>query len=189
MPKKRTDDFDKLPIAEQQEEIDRFYIRKAVRKANRQLAKDVAAWVTDLTPEIRDEFMELFEAAGHEGEYHETPQATTQDRVMILAARLTNIIKRLEDTPLDYSGALELSYVYQRIEMAINKLAATARGTMADAIRMYRQIGEIIRKKVYVETGHYPEDFPLPRGRMTGLEKPDQFKLRDHQPRLFVDEE
>jgi hypothetical protein len=129
--------------------------------------------------------MELFEAAGHEGEYHETPKDTTHNRVMALAAELSNILKRLDDTPLDYSGALELSYAYQRIEMAIGRLKREPRGTMKEAIDMYRTIGEAIRLKVFAETGHYPEDFPIPRGRITGREKSDQFKLRDHQPPLF----
>ena len=57
---------------------------------------------------------------------------------------------------------------------------------MADAIDLYRQVGEVIRQKVYDELGHWPEEFPVPRGRITGDEEPSQFKLRDHQPPLML---
>lgn len=184
MPKKRTDGFHLLTIEEQQAIIDRFKRRGDVRAANRKLARAVLAWITD-RPDNDAEFMMLFEDAGHAGEYHEDPSDTTRNRVFSQTAELPNILKRLEDTPLDYSGAIELSYVYERIMMITNKLESEARGTMADAILLYRQVGEIIRQKVFTETGHFPEEFPFPRGRITGRENPEQFKLSDHQPPLF----
>jgi len=184
MPRKRTNGFEKMPIAQQQEVIDRFKYRGDVREANKKLAKQVLTWLTNRPEDIR-EFMELFEAAGHAGEYHEDPSDTTQNRVMAQAAELQNILKRLEDTPLDYSGVIELSYVYDRILMMMETLDNEPRGTMERAIELYRTVGEAIRRKVFNETGHYPEEFPIPRGRITGREKSDQFKVRDHQPPLF----
>ncbi|MBA3825425.1 MAG: hypothetical protein H0X24_16195 [Ktedonobacterales bacterium] len=184
MPKKRTQDFHLLPIEEQQERIARFLTRKDVRVANRELAKLVLEWL--LVRSISDqEFMEMFEAAGHEGEYHEKPNITTGRRVFLQAAELPNIVKRLEDTPLDYMGALELKFVLERIMMMIEWLQTSERGLMEDAIALYQKAGEVIRQKVFTETGHYPEQFPMPHGRITGSETSKQFQLTDHQPPLF----
>ena len=184
MPKKRTDGFHLMSIEQQQEVIQRFKNRKNVRDANRKLAKQVLSWVTD-RPDDDKEFMMLFEGAGHQGEYHEDPSDTTSNRVLPQATELPNLLKRLEDTPLDYSGAIELSYVWERIVLIIDALANEPRGTMQNAIDLYRKTGNAIRQKVFSETGHYPEEFPIPRGRITGREKPDQFKVTDHQPPLF----
>lgn len=184
MPKKRTQDFQKLTVAEQQAIIERFRGRKDVRDANRKLAKLVLSWVVD-HPLSNQEFMEQFEAAGHESEYHEDPSVTTRIRAMPQALELPNILKRLEDTPLDYMGSIELSFVYERILMMIDALENEPRGTMMEAIALYRVVGDSIRQKVFTETGHYPEEFPVPRGRITGSEEPSQFKLTDHQPQLF----
>lgn len=188
MPKKRTSNFKKLTIAQQQEIIDRFQSRKEVRAKNAELAALVLSWVLD-TPVDVSAFMELFESAGHRGAYHENPGETTRERVLRQAASLPNITKRLDDTPLDYSGALELSYIYERIQEMIDTLEDAPRGTTEDAIELYRQVGERIRVKVYAETGHYPEEFPFPSGKITGEEEPTQFKLVDHQPQLFGEEE
>jgi len=81
MPKKRAHHFQELTIPEQQALIARFHGRKDVRAANRKLAKLVLSWILD-HPISNQEFMELFEAAGHEGEYHERPHQTTSDRVL-----------------------------------------------------------------------------------------------------------
>jgi hypothetical protein len=188
MPRKRTGRFANLPVPQQQDEIDRFHERKRVRDANRELSKLVLSWVMDLPPDaemLEHEFMMLFEDAGHLGEYHQDPTDTTYGRVIKLAAMFPNILQRLRDTPLDYMGAIELSYVYERIMAITAKLKGKPRGTMADAIRMYQEVGEIIRQRVFIETGHYPEEFPIPYGKMTGKESAKQFKLRDHQPRLI----
>jgi len=158
--------------------------RKNVRDANRKLAKLVLAWVLD-HPISDQEFMEQFEVSGHKSEYHENPIDSTSRMVMPQALELPNILKRLEDTPLDYMGALELSYVYERIQTIIAMLGTTPRGTMEDAIDLYARAGGAIRQKVYTETGHYPEEFLTPRGRITGSEEPSQFKVADHQPKLF----
>ena len=184
MPKQRTDSFHLMSIEQQQEIIQRFKNRKNVRDANRKLAKQVLSWVTD-RPDDDKEFMMLFEGAGHQGEYHEDPSDTTSNRVMAQVSELPNFLKRLGDTPLDYSGAIELSYAYERILSMEEKLENEPRGTMQEAVDLYRKIGNAIRQKVFIETGHYPEEFPIPRGRITGREKPDQFKVTDHQPPLF----
>ncbi len=184
MPKKRTQDFQKLTIAEQQAVIDRFRARKDVRDANRKLAKLVLSWVLD-RPISDQEFMEMFEAAGHEGEYHEKPNIMTGRRVFPQATELLNIVKRLEDAPLDYMGAIELGFVYERIMMMIDEIETTPGKTMEEAITLYRVVGGAIRERVFTETGHYPEQFPMPRGRITGNEEPSQFKLSDHQPTMF----
>ncbi len=144
----------------------------------------VLAWVTD-RPDDDVEFMMLFEDAGHKGEYHEDPNETTSKRVLSQGSELPNILQRLKDTPLDYSGVIELSYVYERILAMIAALADEPRGSRQDAIDLYRRIGEAIRQKVFMETGHYPEEFPVPRGRITGNEKPSQFQLMDYQPPLM----
>ncbi len=187
MPKKRTDNFQLMTIEQQQEVIERFKSRKNVRDANRDLAKLVLAWVID-QPIDTHKFLEIFHANGHAGEYHEVPKDTTQARVIPQAAELPNIIKRLADTPLDYMGAVELSYVYLRIQQMIALLASLPRGTPQQAIDLYKLVGENIRQKVYTETGHYPEEFPVPYGRMTGDESAKQFTLSDHQPKLFEEE-
>jgi hypothetical protein len=184
MPGNRTHHFQELTIPEQQALIARFHGRKDVRDANRKLAKLVLSWIVD-HPISNQEFMELFEVAGHKSEYHENPTDTTSRKVMPQATELPNILKRLEDTPLDYMGVIELNFVYERIQKIIATLTEAPRGTMQQAIDLYEFAGEAIRQKVYIETGHYPEEFPTPRGRITGSEKPSQFKLTDHQPPLF----
>ena len=184
MPKKRTDGFHKLTVDQQQEVIERFKGRKEVRAANNQLATLVLNWITggDLTEQ---QFMAQFEAGGHHGEYHQEPTQTTFDRVSIQISTLANITKRLNDTPLDYMGAVELSYVYQRIQSMIAVLESTAGGTMQQGIDIYHTIGEAIRQRVFNEMGYYPEEFPVPDGRITGNEAARQFKLTDHQPALM----
>ena len=184
MPRKRTDGCQKLTSAQQQEVIERFQGRKDVRDANRELAKLVLAWVID-QPISDDEFMMLFKAGGHQGEYHENPSITTARRALPQANEIPNITKRLNDTPLDYMGAIELSYVYERIQAMIEDVQQRSRDTMQKAIELYNDVGEAIRQKVLAETGHYPEEFPVPRGRITGNEKSSQFRLTDHQPPLF----
>jgi len=184
MPKKRTDGFHMLTVDEQQEVIERFKGRKDVRDANRTLARLVLAWVLD-RPISDNEFFKLFEAGGHEGQYNQTPTDTTFQRVIAQSGQLANITKRLSDTPLDYMGALELSYVYDRIQQMIETIHDTTAKNMLGAIELYRVAGATIRHRVYTETGHYPEEFPVPRGRITGDEAPKQFKLTDHQPPLI----
>ena len=184
MPKKRTDGFQLLSIEQQKEMIARRKIREEVSKAITELAVIVLSWV--LGREISEaEFLELFHASGHHGEYHENPNITTGKRVMPQALELKNILQRLKDTPLDYMGAVELSYVYERVMMMIDALKAVPNGSTSDAIDFYEKVGTVIRQKVFSEMGHYPEVFPIPRGRITGDEEPTQFKLADHQPPLF----
>jgi hypothetical protein len=187
MPKKRTDDFAHLPLEEQQAEIDRYQGRKVVRAANRELAAQIYSWLEDrpVTPEEFGAFMQRFEAAGHRGQYHESPSQTTARRVLSQAAALPHILQRLQDAPVDYSAALELSYVYDRILVMQQTLIDEGSGTMEEAMILYRRVGEAIRQRVYAETGHYPEEFPVPRGRITGDEEPQQFRLRDYQPPLL----
>ncbi len=69
--------------------------------------------------------------------------------------------------------------------MMIETWESEPRRTMQQAILLYRTVGEAIRRKVHSETGHYPEEFPFPRGRITGDESDNLFKLTDHQPTLF----
>lgn len=56
MPKKRTDDFDKLPLAQQQEEIDRFQQRKLKAKldaiCSEPLRPDLQAAVDSMRAEV-----------------------------------------------------------------------------------------------------------------------------------------
>jgi hypothetical protein len=103
MPKKRTDGFQQLTIAQQQEMIERRKIREEVSKAITELARTVLSWVEERAIS-EQEFLELFHAGGHRGEYHENPNATTRERVMPQALELKNIVQRLKDTPLDYMG-------------------------------------------------------------------------------------
>jgi hypothetical protein len=188
MPRKRTDGFEYLPVPQQQEQIDRYDERQRIRKANNELHRFILAWVTDLPPgdkRLKDEFMQLFEDGGHWGTYHVDTSVTTYERLQKQKAMFPDITKRLKDTPLDYMGAIELSYVHQRITEMIARLQENPQGgTMAEAIALYRQVGATIRQKIFTETGHYPEQFPIPYGRITGNEAPGQFRLRDHQPPL-----
>jgi len=185
MPSKRTDGFQKLTIAQQQEVIERFQGRRDVSKAINELARTVLSWVVGRQIS-EEEFMEIFHARGHHGEYHENPNVTTRHRILPHALEIKNITKRLADTPLDYMGAIELSYVYERVMMMIDELQLLSHGGSAqEAIDLYEQVGNIIRQKVFAEIGHYPEEFPIPYGRITGDEKQNQFTLVDHQPPLF----
>jgi hypothetical protein len=183
MPRKRTDSFQKLTIEQQQEMIDRRKVREEVSKAITELALTVLSWVIGQDINKR-EFLELFHASGHRGEYQENPSVTTYERVTHQSIR--HLTKRLNDTPLDYMGAVELSYVYERVMLMIDRLQSLPDGgTAQNAIDLYELVGEVIRQKVFVEMGHYPEEFPIPYGRITGDEEPTQFKLTDHQPPLF----
>lgn len=187
MPRRKPSDMQLLTPEQQQELVQRYHNRKDVREANKQLATLVLNWVTggNLTTE---EFMQLFEAGGHYGEYHENPSETTDTRITAQAAELHKLKRRLKDTPLDYMGALELSYVYQRIQRMIAALQRTQGNTMQVAIGLYRQIGETIRQKVHNEMGHWPEAFPIPYGRITGEEPEKLFQLADHQAKLFEED-
>jgi hypothetical protein len=82
-------------------------------------------------------------------------------------------------------GAIELSYVYERITAMIALLKSLKSGTSQQAIELYEQIGNTIWAKVFAEMGHYPEQFPIPRGRITGRESERQFKPTEYQPPLF----
>jgi len=161
--------------------------RKKIRQANRILATLVLSWVVGREMS-EEEFMELFNARGHAGQYHELPGATTLHRISYQLAELSNITQRLKDTPLDYMGAIELAYVYERITMMIALLKASESGTSQQAIDLYELVGSSIRAKVLAEMGHYPEQFPIPRGRITGKESEQQFKPTDYQPPLFEEE-
>src|SRR6185437_11668803 len=116
MPRRKQTDMQKLTPEQQKELIERYQHRNGVREANSRLATLALSWFTGghLTEQ---EFMEQFNAGGHHGEYHQNPSATVRERVMRQAAELSNLTKRLADTPLDYMGAVELSYVYARIKM------------------------------------------------------------------------
>ncbi|SRR5579875_1200913 len=184
MPKRKHTEMQKLTPEQQQELIERYHTRKDVREANAQLAALVLDWITDAELTIQ-EFMERFNAGGHFGEYHEWPQDTTFRRITQQLAKISNLAKRMADTPLDYMGAVELSYAYERIKKMIALLENSAGGTMQDAITLYKSIGEGIRQKVYDEMGHYPEAFPTPRGRITGEEPEHQFRPTDYQPPLL----
>jgi hypothetical protein len=125
-------------------------------------------------------FFKYFHASGHRGEYRENPNETARKR-----ATLAEVKARLNETPLNWMGAIELSYVCLRIMKMIEYLETLPRGTMHEALDLYEEIGEEIRLKVYTEMGHWPEEFPVPRGRMSGDESDDLFKLSDYQPPLF----
>lgn len=187
MPSKKRSEptaMQKLTLAEQDELAQRYAHRRDVRDANRELATVIVTWLVGRTITV-EEFMERFNAQGHAGEYHENPSDTTDKRVQQQVAELKNIRQRLTDTPLDYMGAVELSYVYMRIQMIIELVRETPGGTMDEALDLYFQVGEAIRHKVYDDLGHYPEEFPTPRGRITGKEPQSKFKPTEHQPTLF----
>jgi hypothetical protein len=186
--KRRTaTDMGLLTPEQQAERIQRLYNRKKIRQANRVLATLVLSWVVGRQMS-KEEFMEQFNARGHAGQYHEMPGTTTFHRVSYQLAELSNITQRLKDTPLDYMGAIELAYVYERITRMIALLKTHAGGTSQQAIELYEQVGSTIRAKVFAEMGHYPEQFPIPRGRITGEESERQFKVTDYQPPLFEEE-
>jgi hypothetical protein len=77
-------------------------------------------------------------------------------------------------------GAVELSYIYERIQAMIAILESVPGGTMDDAITLYEEVGDAIRQKVHADLGHWPEEFPVPRDRITGEESDDLFKLADY---------
>lgn len=191
MPKKRTDGFQKLTIAQQQEIIERFTTRKDVRDLNDKLSNLVLSWLLDqpIDDGAKRAFMREFNAAGHQGQYHASPTGTTNERIKAQTAELPNLKKRIADTPLDYMGALELSFIYERIQLMVEILETRDSGTQEIAINLYRGVGEFIRQKIFTETGHYPEEFPIPDGRITGDEEPTQFRLTDHQPSLLGEED
>lgn len=176
-----------LTPAQQAERIERVQYRKKIRQANLILATLVLSWVVGRETS-EEEFMEQFNARGHEGQYHETPSMTTLKRVQQQTAELPNLAKRLSDTPLDYMGAVELRYVYQRIMMMIEALKQIPSGPVEQALALYQDIGEKIRIKILTGMGHYPEHFPIPRDRITGKESERQFKPTEYQTPLFEEE-
>ena len=186
--RRKPSDMQHMPLEAQQEHYQRFLLRRDLLDLNRRLSTIVLSWTTD-HPMTDKEFLEIFYANGHYGEYHEFPSETTFRRVMDQAEELSNLIKRVQETPMNYSGALELSYAYQRAQLILDKLALAPRDTMQQAIAFYRQIGEAIRERVFQETGHYPEEFPTPIGRITGNENPRLFQPVDYQPPLFPEEQ
>lgn len=179
MPRRKPSDMKKMSIEQQQEVQQRIATRRDVRDANERLIALVITWLTggDIPIKI---FYKRFHASGHEGEYQETPSETLRKRLA-----LSQVKTRLKETALDWMGAIELSYVYERIQMMIEALASQLRGTMDDALALYEEVGEAIRSKVYAEMGYWPEEFPVPSDRITGEESDELFKPTNHQPTLF----
>lgn len=181
-PKRRKkSDMALMPIADQQELQQRLSNRRDVEEAVKHL---VATLTTVLNGDVATlkAFVANFYATGHWGQYHETPTATTHRRTVIAQVK-----KHLRETPLNWMGAIELSYNLQRINLmddALSQLIGID-STLKDILDLYRGVGDDIRQKVYAEMGHWPEEFPVPRDRITGDESDDLFKLVDYQPPLF----
>jgi len=174
-----------MPIDEQIALQEQLGLRKAIREANEVLFEIVMNWISD-QPLSRDEFYAAFNAGGHFGEYRMYPLEDAKRRVAELQKLLPHLKLRVRETPLDFMGAVELSYLAQRIELIIEKLDEYPEGTMSEAIRLYTEVGAIIRQRVYDETKHYPEQFPLPiYGRITGKENIEQYQIRPYQPPLL----
>jgi hypothetical protein len=181
-----------MPIEAQEELQQRLMNRGAVRDDGKRLCERVLAWVINapLTKKERDEFFEEFQASGHYGEYLKWPEEDAQARLKKLQKTLPELKQRIRETPLDYMSAVELSYVHDRIELAISIFEEQPPGTREEAIRLYKTVGDIIRRKVREETGHWPEEFPLPEygGRITGKENLELFEIQPHQPALLIEE-
>lgn len=190
MRRRRATSMQIMPIEQQEALAERFHIRKDVRTANELLFELALIWITDETL-TRKEFFRRFNASGHRGEYLMNPSVDVKKRIQKLQATLPELKQRSSDTPLDFSGAVEMSYVSQRIDLMVEKFREAPEGTMDDAIRLYEEAGKTIRDRVYAETGHWPEEFPLPLigGRMTGEENPALFIVQPYQPSLLEDSE
>ncbi|MBA3822794.1 MAG: hypothetical protein H0X24_02675 [Ktedonobacterales bacterium] len=170
-----------MPIEQQQELQQRLAHRRDVEEAVKLLMAALAELLNH-DKKLLKGFAAKFHASGHRGQYLENPNDTARRRQ--LAAQVE---ARIKETPLNWMGAVELSYNLQRMMMMIDELDHIDREseTMQSILETYEGIGEIIRLRVYAEMGHWPEEFPVPRDRITGDENDDLFKLTDHQPTLF----
>ena len=174
-----------MPIDEQIALQEQLGARKLVREANDLLFTIALTWITD-SPMTREEFYQAFNAGGHFGEYRQYPLDDAKRRIKAIQQKLSELRLRAKETPLDFMGATELSYVYQRIQLMLQKIDEYPSGTMDEAIQLYTEAGAIIRQRVYDETKHYPEEFPLPQyGRITGKENIEQYQIRPYQPPLL----
>jgi hypothetical protein len=113
MPRRKPSDMKKMTIEQQREVQQRLETRRNVEEANRRLIATVLAWLTGGDIPIK-QFYKLFHAAGHAGQYHENPSDTTRKRT-----ELNHVKVRLRETPLNWMGAVELSYIYERIQLMI----------------------------------------------------------------------
>lgn len=161
-----------LPDDEQSKAIAQYDARVKVSKAIVELRDTITRWVTDREPD-----MEQFHAAGPKGQYHEYPDETLFTRIVALGWTAEEIAALPEnETVLNFMTAEELLYSHQRVQSMIDELNKTPRGTFEKALRMYRTIGERIRRQIIRETGHAPEEFPPSPYRITGQEPAKQFQ-------------
>ena len=181
MPRRKKSDMQLMPIEQQQELQQRLATRRDVNEAVKHL---VAALVEllDTDEQALKAFIAKFHASGHRGQYHENPNDTTRRRTLIAQVKA-----QLRETPLNWMGAIELSYNLERIEVmreALNNLDRDEE-TLQSILALYEAIGDEIRQKIFTDMGHWPEEFPVPYDRITGNESDNLFKLLDHQPTLF----
>src|SRR5271165_2275286 len=181
MPRRKKSDMSLMPIAQQQDLQQRLANRRDVEEAVKRLLAALAEFL-DHDKEMIKEFAARFQASGHLGQYHENPSDTARRRQLAAKVRV-----RLKETPLNWMGAIELSYNLQRIDTMAEFLqeATQEEVSLQDILIVYQGIGSDIRQRVYAEMGHWPEKFPIPSDRITGEESDDLFKLADYQPPLF----
>lgn len=167
MPKQLSDDRQLMTHLQEQALRECLQGGPDDRAANRALAQQALAWVIG-HPIDDEEFLRFFdvgECAEHE---RQQPQPPPHRRMVPQAGQIPTLIHRLHTTPLDYQGAIELSYVYERIQQIIASIKHLPGQTMSVAIILYYTVGSLIHDHLVTETGQTPAAFAIPRGRMRG---------------------
>jgi hypothetical protein len=171
-----------LTLAEQDELIQRWRFRNALRTAYTEVIAALMQWVLD-SPDI-----EKFVAAGHQALFTLIPSADLFERMVVngyTPQEIDDAIKQNE-TPLNWMTPEELAAVVERVDMMLAYFATHDPGTFAQALIIYRVLGRVARENFVQRYGYPPEQSPIARVRMTG-EKSEQKKLKpsNHQPQLF----
>jgi len=172
-----------LSIAEQDELIQRWRLRKDLRTLHPEIVEVMMRWVIDSVD------IDQFVAASHEAHFMRNPSTDLFMRMLAngYSEDEIQIILEQGEPPSNWMNSETLASVIWRIEHMLNYFKGHPSGSFEQAIRMYQVLGITARKLFIQQYGYPPEQSAIPRVRITGEDK-DLKKLQptDHQPPLMT---
>jgi len=93
----------------------------------------------------------------------------------------------LDEAPASWMTPEELASVLERVKAMMAYFQTHDPGTFAQALGVYRLLGQIARQQFTQQYGYLPEQSPIPRVRIEGTEQElKKLKPGEHQPKLFT---
>ena len=182
--KKRGDipNMSTLTATQQDAMMQRWQLRHDLRQAYQDIIDMLVVWCID------DVHIPSFHSKGHEGQFNYQPPADLMRRLEANGFSVDEIDAHLktDEVAADWMTPEEVKALLHHIALMRDYFATHDPGPFAAALRIYYQLGQIVRYRFIQQYGYAPDDAPVPGVKIQGKESElSKLKPADHQPGLF----